>query len=43
MSSRHVAVAELLVEAGAEIQPRFLEEAAGPLLEWLQLQLPGEL
>jgi ankyrin repeat protein len=39
----YVAVAELLVEAGAEIEPRFLEEAAGPLREWLQLQIPGEL
>lgn len=39
----YVAVAEPLVEAGAEIEPRFLEEAAGPLLEWLQLRVPGEL
>jgi ankyrin repeat protein len=39
----YVSVAELLVEHGAEIEPRFLEVAAGPLLEWLQLKLPGEL
>jgi ankyrin repeat protein len=39
----YVAVAELLVEAGAEIEPRFLEEAAGPLRDWLQLQVSGEL
>jgi ankyrin repeat protein len=39
----YVAVAEPLVEAGANIDPRFLETAAGPLLAWLQLQLPGEL
>ncbi len=43
MSSWRVAVAELLVEAGAEIEPRFVEEAAGPLLEWLQLHPSGEL
>jgi ankyrin repeat protein len=39
----YVAVAEPLVQAGAKIEPRFLEEAAGPLLEWLQLRVPGEL
>jgi ankyrin repeat protein len=39
----YVAVAEPLVEAGATIEPRFLEEAAGPLREWLQLRVPGEL
>jgi ankyrin repeat protein len=39
----YVAVAEALVEAGAEIEPRFLEDAAGPLREWLQLRLSGEL
>lgn len=38
-----VAVAEQLVEAGAKIEPRFLDEAAGPLREWLQLRQPGEL
>ena len=32
----HVGVAELLVEAGAEIEPRFLDIAAGPLAEWLE-------
>jgi ankyrin repeat protein len=37
------AVAELLAAAGAELDPRFLEAADGPLLEWLQLRLPGEL
>jgi hypothetical protein len=39
----YVALAELLVAAGAKIEPRFLEEAAGPLREWLQLRVPGEL
>jgi ankyrin repeat protein len=39
----YVGVAEALVEEGAELEPRFLEIAAGPLLDWLQLQLPGEL
>jgi ankyrin repeat protein len=39
----YVAVAKQLVEAGAELEPRFLDVAAGPLLEWLQLRLPGEL
>ena len=38
-----VGVAEALVEHGAEIDPRFLDVAAGPLLEWLQFRLPGEL
>jgi ankyrin repeat protein len=39
----YVAVAQALVAAGAEIEPRFLEVAAGPLLEWLQLKVPGQL
>jgi ankyrin repeat protein len=39
----YVAVAEQLVEAGAKLEPRFLDVAAGPLLEWLQLRQPGEL
>jgi ankyrin repeat protein len=39
----YVAVAELLVAAGAEFEPRFLEVASGPLLEWLQFRLPGKL
>jgi len=39
----YVAVAEPLVEAGAKLEPRFLESAAGPLREWLELHLPGEL
>jgi ankyrin repeat protein len=39
----YVAVAEALVESGAEIEPRFLEVAAGPLRQWLQLREPGEL
>jgi ankyrin repeat protein len=30
----YVAVAERLVAAGAEIEPRFAEVAAGPLAEW---------
>ena len=38
-----VGVAEALVEHGAEIDPRFLDGAAGPLLEWLELRVPGEL
>jgi ankyrin repeat protein len=32
----YVAVAEALVDAGAEIEPRFLDVAEGPLLEWLE-------
>jgi ankyrin repeat protein len=36
-------VAHLLVERGAKIEPRFLELAAGPMLEWLELELPGQL
>ena len=39
----YVGVAEALVEHGAEVDPRFLDVAAGPLLEWLQLRIPGEL
>jgi ankyrin repeat protein len=39
----YVAVAELLVAAGDELEPRFLEVAEGPLLEWLESRLPGEL
>jgi ankyrin repeat protein len=39
----YVAVAEALVDAGAKLEPRFVEDAAGPLREWLELQLPGEL
>ncbi len=35
----YVAVAASLVESGAEVEPRFLEVAAGPLLEWLQFGL----
>jgi ankyrin repeat protein len=31
-----VGVAELLVAAGAELEPRFLDVASGPLAEWLQ-------
>jgi ankyrin repeat protein len=50
-SSRHmqrfgldlVPVAEALVEHGEEIHPRYLNIALGPLREWLELQLPGEL
>jgi ankyrin repeat protein len=34
--SDHVGVAERLVAAGAEIEPRFLEIAGGLLAEWLQ-------
>src|ERR671910_535811 len=39
----YVSVAEALVDGGAALDPRFLDGAAGPLLEWLQLHLPGEL
>jgi ankyrin repeat protein len=35
----YVAVAELLVAAGNEIEPRFLEVAEGPLYEWLEARL----
>ena len=36
----HVAVAELLLAAGADVHPRMLEDAAGELLEWLLAHLP---
>lgn len=39
----YVSVAEVLVAGGAELDPQYLEGAAGPLLEWLQLRVPGEL
>jgi ankyrin repeat protein len=39
----YVGVAEALVEHDAELEPRFLGVAAGPLLGWLQLRIPGEL
>jgi ankyrin repeat protein len=39
----YAAVAEQLVAAGAKVERRFLDTAEGPLLEWLQLRLPGEL
>lgn len=39
----YVAIAEALAGAGAEIEPRFLEAAAGPLREWLEFRIPGEL
>jgi ankyrin repeat protein len=39
----YMAVAELLVESGGEVEPRFLEVAAGPLLQWLQFRQSGEL
>lgn len=50
-SSRHiqrfaleyVPVAEALVDHGEEIEPRYLDIALGPLREWLELRLSGEL
>jgi hypothetical protein len=39
----YVGVAEVLVEHNAEVEPRFLDFAAEPLLGWLQLRIPGEL
>jgi ankyrin repeat protein len=39
----YVGVAEALVEHNAELEPRFLDVAAEPLLGWLQLRIPGEL
>jgi hypothetical protein len=39
----YVGVAEVLVEHKAELDPLFLDVAAGPLLGWLQLRIPGEL
>jgi ankyrin repeat protein len=35
----YIAVAELLVAAGNEIEPRFLEVAEGPLYDWLEERL----
>ncbi|HET9673334.1 MAG TPA: ankyrin repeat domain-containing protein [Gaiellaceae bacterium] len=32
----YVRVTELLVAAGAELQPRYTEVAAGPLADWLE-------
>ena len=39
----YVSLAEALVEGGATLQSAFLDGAAGPLLEWLELRVPGEL
>ena len=39
----YVGVAEQLVEAGAELEPRFLDIASGSLSEWLQPRLSSEL
>jgi ankyrin repeat protein len=36
-----VGVAELLTAAGAEVKPGFLEDADGPLRDWLEQRLPG--
>jgi len=38
----YVAVAELLVAAGNEIEPRFLEVAGGPLYDWLETRSATE-
>jgi hypothetical protein len=38
-----VSVAEALVEGGATLHTRYLDGAAGLLLEWLELRVPGEL
>jgi ankyrin repeat protein len=35
----YVAVAELLAAAGDAVEPRFADEAAGPLYEWLEERL----
>jgi ankyrin repeat protein len=35
----HVAVAEQLLAAGAELEPRFAERAEGPLAEWVTARL----
>lgn len=32
----YVGVAELLLSAGAELEPRFADVADGPLAEWLE-------
>src|SRR3954447_4620099 len=37
----YVAVAELLTAAGAEIEPKFVEMAAGPLGDWLEHRIGG--
>lgn len=39
----HIPAAEALVEQGEAIHRRYLDIALGPLREWLELQLPGEL
>ena len=38
----YVAVAELLLAAGNEIEPRFLDVADGPLYEWLEARSAAE-
>ena len=38
----YVAVAELLVAAGNELEPRFLEAAQGPLYDWLEARTEGD-
>jgi ankyrin repeat protein len=37
--SDHVGVAEALVGAGAEVEPRLLDVAGGQLLSWLEARL----
>ncbi len=37
----HVGVAELLVDAGAQVEPKFVEMAVGPLAEWLEAHRIG--
>jgi hypothetical protein len=39
----YVPVAKALLEQGEEIEPRYLDVALGPLREWLELRLSGEL
>jgi ankyrin repeat protein len=39
LEARHVPVAELLVGAGSAIDAKYLNEADGPLYEWLAIQL----
>jgi hypothetical protein len=39
LTLRSSCVAELLVAAGAELEPRFAEVAEGPLASWLEERL----
>jgi hypothetical protein len=39
----YISVAELLVAAGNEVEPHFLEIADGPLFDWLEARIEREM